>query len=36
MRKKIITKDETKNLNKFGLLKLDYLKKKIIKFYIKD
>lgn len=33
--RKIITKDETKNLNKFGLLKLDYLKK-IIKFYIKD
>lgn len=25
--RKIITKDETKNLNKFGLLKLDYLKK---------
>lgn len=25
--KKIITKDETKNLNKYGLLKLDYLKK---------
>lgn len=24
---KIITKDETKNLNKYGLLKLDYLKK---------
>ena len=23
----IIIKDETKNLNKFGLLKLDYLKK---------
>lgn len=25
--RKIITKDETKNLNKYGLLKLDYLKK---------
>ena len=25
--KKIITKDEIKNLNKYGLLKLDYLKK---------
>ena len=25
--RKIITKDETKNLNKYGLLKLDFLKK---------
>lgn len=25
--RKIIIKDETKNLNKYGLLKLDYLKK---------
>lgn len=25
--RKIITKDEIKNLNKYGLLKLDYLKK---------
>ena len=25
--RKIITKDETKNLNKYGLLKLNYLKK---------
>lgn len=25
--RKIITNDETKNLNKYGLLKLDYLKK---------
>lgn len=30
--KKIITKNETKNLNKYGLLKLDYLKKNNIFF----